>query len=146
MEHCFQATSKQLKDIRTIILVGMKILDKEEVEQEEACKYIQEIITDGIIIDGVSHSGSDILEYYDDTNVNVNNNNNKNLIEMDEHNNEILNDIIEHHYEINKDSEEYNYTSEEYECEHQYIQDLIDIDPDRAQLIEYCNKCFHVRF
>ena len=134
----FQATSKQLKDIRTIISVGMKILDKEEVEQEEAHKYIQEIITDGIIIDGVSHSGSDILEYYDDTNVNVNNNN-KNLIEMDAHNNEILNDIIEHHYEINKDSEE-------YECEHQYIQDLIDIDPDRAQLIEYCNICFHVKF
>jgi hypothetical protein len=41
-----------------------------------------------------------------------------------------------------KESEE---SEEGGECEHQYIIDLIDIDPDRAQLIEYCLKCFDVK-
>jgi hypothetical protein len=27
-------------------------------------------------------------------------------------------------------------------CNHEYIYDLIDIDPDRSQTIEYCKKCF----
>jgi hypothetical protein len=29
-------------------------------------------------------------------------------------------------------------------CEHTFILDLIDIDPDRAQQITYCTKCFFV--
>lgn len=26
-------------------------------------------------------------------------------------------------------------------CQHNYIMDLIDIDPDRSQIIYYCDKC-----
>jgi hypothetical protein len=26
-------------------------------------------------------------------------------------------------------------------CRHNYIEDLIDIDPDRSQIIKYCEKC-----
>jgi len=29
----------------------------------------------------------------------------------------------------------------EDECEHCIIMDLIDIDPDRSQIIYYCEKC-----
>ena len=28
-------------------------------------------------------------------------------------------------------------------CEHNIIEDLIDIDPDRSKSISYCDKCFH---
>ena len=26
-------------------------------------------------------------------------------------------------------------------CKHEYVEDTIDIDPDRSQSIKYCNKC-----
>jgi hypothetical protein len=28
-------------------------------------------------------------------------------------------------------------------CVHEYIMDLIDIDPDRSKIIFYCNLCLH---
>jgi hypothetical protein len=27
-------------------------------------------------------------------------------------------------------------------CQHRYVEDLIDIDPDKSQTIRYCEKCF----
>ena len=26
-------------------------------------------------------------------------------------------------------------------CKHDFVEDLIDIDPDRSQTIKYCNRC-----
>jgi hypothetical protein len=48
--------------------------------------------------------------------------------------NEVLNDM---------DHSE-GYDKEKTECEHKYVLDLIDVDPERSQVIEYCEKCFHV--
>lgn len=27
-------------------------------------------------------------------------------------------------------------------CQHNYVEDLIDIDPDKSQTIRYCEKCY----
>ena len=32
--------------------------------------------------------------------------------------------------------------STQKECEHSIIDDLIDIDPDRSEIIYYCEKCY----
>jgi hypothetical protein len=32
--------------------------------------------------------------------------------------------------------------STQKECEHSIIDDLIDIDPDRSEIIYYCKKCY----
>lgn len=28
------------------------------------------------------------------------------------------------------------------DCDHNIIEDLIDIDPDRSQMVKYCNLCY----
>ena len=30
-------------------------------------------------------------------------------------------------------------------CKHEFVQDLIDIDPDRSETIEYCHKCEYTK-
>ena len=34
-------------------------------------------------------------------------------------------------------------TSRDIECEHTFVTDLIDIDPDKSKEIRYCSKCNH---
>ena len=53
--------------------------------------------------------------------------------------------MVVYHYEENQDYNETGCMNCEEECEHQYIQVLVDIDPDRSQLIEYCVKCLNVK-
>lgn len=40
-------------------------------------------------------------------------------------------------------SDEYE-EHDENDCEHTFEVDLVDIDPDRAQEITYCTKCFFI--
>lgn len=36
------------------------------------------------------------------------------------------------------------YTNCEEDCEHNFVMDLIDIDPDRSQIFYYCENCHYI--
>jgi len=76
------------------------------------------------LIDTSSHVNEDILQYNKDiTEINAN------LNQQDEHLKQLilLNDKIQS-----------KLTSM---CKHEWVEDTIDIDPDRSQTIEYCKIC-----
>lgn len=51
--------------------------------------------------------------------------------------------VVEYDNDVS-DSEEEEEQCESDDCEHTFEVDLIDIDPDRAQEITYCTKCFFI--
>lgn len=74
-----------------------------------------------------------------DTSLNVNENvlqYNKHITEM----NEILNEQIEHIKSLMLSNEKIRSKIISL-CKHEWVQDSIDIDPDRSQTIEYCKIC-----
>lgn len=52
-------------------------------------------------------------------------------------------DVVIRNDVSDNDSEEEE-QCESDDCEHTFEVDLIDIDPDRAQEITYCTKCFFI--
>jgi hypothetical protein len=55
----------------------------------------------------------------------------------------LKNDVI--NTEVIKQIEDLAKTIEQIlkaECSHEYVEDDIDIDPDRSQRVCYCNKCW----
>jgi hypothetical protein len=59
-------------------------------------------------------------------------------------NDDSLNEYEETFLDMNSEILDDNVSGHNYECEHNYVIDLIDVDPERSQIIEYCDKCFHV--
>jgi len=74
-----------------------------------------------------------------DTSLNVNENilqYNKNITEI----NELLNEQIEHIKSLMLSNEKIRSKIISL-CNHEWVQDSIDIDPDRSKTIEYCKIC-----
>jgi hypothetical protein len=121
-----QVQNKQRFDCQNIIQDSIKY---SVISRDEMCNGIIEHndeMCNGIIehndemCNGIIEHNDDYLNEY-----------NKTFLD-----DEVLNDMGDHYYE--------GYDKEKTECEHKYILDLIDVDPDRAQVIEYCEKCLHV--
>ena len=122
------------------------------------CQYIQDSIRDGVIPRECS-----IIEHNDEMCNDIIEHNDEMCNDIIEHNDERCNGIIEHNdemcnddylngngenfldNEVLNDMDHYeSYDKEKTECDHKYILDLIDVDPERSQVIEYCEKCFLV--
>ena len=56
-------------------------------------------------------------------------------------NNDIKIDINDHELSLMRDNDTFKNIIENNKCDHEWVTDLIDIDPDRSQYICYCCKC-----
>ena len=89
-----------------------------------------------------------ILNDYENVVLNLTTNNiNKNKVEIDFYN--LIQKYISETNKINKNKLDYNKNMLKKinnliikKCEHTWINDLIDIDPDRSKSIKYCSKCY----
>jgi hypothetical protein len=89
-----------------------------------------------------------ILNDYENHVLNLTTNNiNRNKVEIDFYN--LIQKYINETDKINKNKLDYNKNMLKKidnliikKCQHVWINDLIDIDPDRSKSIKYCSKCY----
>jgi len=77
-----------------------------------------------------------------DKNDNDKNDNDKNDNNLKSNKNNIINlEPFINNNELNENIKTYKIIIKNNLCEHKWVNDLIDIDPDRSQYICYCCKC-----
>ena len=76
-----------------------------------------------------------------DKNDNVENDNDKNDNNLKPNKNNINLEPFINNNELNENIKTYKIIAKNNLCEHEWVNDLIDIDPDRSQYICYCCKC-----
>jgi hypothetical protein len=113
--------------------MSLDYLLKIKSENDYAISYLKEIN------ENHTKMKEETILYLIDTSLNVNENvlqYNKDITEI----NEILNEQIEHIKSLMLSNEKIRSKIISL-CKHEWIQDSIDIDPDRSQTIEYCKIC-----